>query len=55
MNLDGGCLCGAVRYRLCGALIDAGFCHCSLCRSKLDWLHVNDALPQFPDAGPDTA
>ena len=29
--LDGGCFCGAVRYRV-GAVFDAGWCHCSLCR-----------------------
>jgi len=132
MDREGGCLCGAVRYRLSGTPIDAGFCHCRLCqkssgaplmawltlpaggfeylqgdvsvfhsseshqrefcsrcgtqlafrlkrnpttvdvticslvdssaiapeyhiwcRSKVGWLHVDDALPQFPDAGPD--
>jgi hypothetical protein len=29
---DGGCLCGAVRYRLDGMPLDAGLCHCTLCR-----------------------
>ncbi|UEM22782.1 GFA family protein [Skermanella mucosa] len=34
MVLTGGCLCGAVRYRIDGELTaeGAGFCHCSLCR-----------------------
>jgi ribosomal protein S18 acetylase RimI-like enzyme len=27
----GGCLCGAVRYRL-ASYVDAGYCHCSRCR-----------------------
>lgn len=31
-HLEGGCLCGALRYRLEGARLDAGFCHCRLCQ-----------------------
>ncbi len=31
--VGGGCLCGAVRYEVdAGAVYDAGYCHCSLCR-----------------------
>lgn len=33
--LVGGCLCGAVRYRLDDApasIVDAGYCHCRLCQ-----------------------
>jgi hypothetical protein len=32
MILDGGCLCGAVRYRVTEAPYHATICHCSLCR-----------------------
>lgn len=32
MKLEGGCLCGTVRYRIEGEAIDAAYCHCSLCR-----------------------
>lgn len=28
----GGCLCGAVRYRVSGPAVDAGYCHCRSCR-----------------------
>jgi hypothetical protein len=28
---EGGCFCGAVRYRLTD-VSDAGYCHCSICR-----------------------
>jgi hypothetical protein len=29
---EGGCLCGAVRYRIDGPLRDVVVCHCSRCR-----------------------
>ncbi|MBU9525333.1 GFA family protein [Burkholderia multivorans] len=31
-TLDGGCACGAIRYRIAGVPTDAGFCHCRLCQ-----------------------
>jgi hypothetical protein len=31
-ELTGGCVCGAVRYRLASRPFDAGYCHCTLCR-----------------------
>ena len=30
--LTGGCQCGAVRYRIEGALEHAGICHCRMCQ-----------------------
>ncbi len=32
MSGSGGCLCGAVRYRVSGPLRDVVACHCSQCR-----------------------
>lgn len=31
---EGGCLCGAVRYRVNGQLSDITCCHCSQCRRQ---------------------
>jgi hypothetical protein len=30
--LEGGCLCGGVRFRVTGKLGPAGFCHCKMCQ-----------------------
>lgn len=29
---EGGCACGAVRYRLLSMPFDTGWCHCTICR-----------------------
>jgi hypothetical protein len=29
---DGGCLCGQVRFRVTGPLLDSGYCHCRMCQ-----------------------
>jgi hypothetical protein len=28
----GGCLCGAIRYRIAGAPVEALYCHCRMCQ-----------------------
>jgi hypothetical protein len=55
---DGGCLCGRIRYRLDGPPLDAGFCHCTICRRstgapvvawgtwRIETLHWLDGLPR---------
>ena len=32
MPISGACLCGAVRYENARRLLDAGNCHCTMCR-----------------------
>lgn len=31
-TLEGGCLCGAIRYRVAGQPLDVNYCHCGQCR-----------------------
>lgn len=31
---EGGCLCGAVRYRVHAKPFDSGYCHCRLCQKS---------------------
>lgn len=39
---EGGCLCGAIRYRATGAPLRVGLCHCGQCRRQ-----TGSALPSF--------
>ena len=60
---SGGCLCGAVRYRVKGPLGEAHACHCGQCRRQaghfvvgvnIDWSAVEvdggDALTWYPSS-----
>ncbi|HJV63341.1 MAG TPA: GFA family protein [Albitalea sp.] len=43
--VEGGCLCGAVRYRVHGAPLSSSVCHCRACRlaagaSPVGWIAV---------------
>lgn len=47
-ELEGGCLCGHVRYVITERPIDAGFCHCRICQRSsgapsIAWLTVDVA------------
>lgn len=41
--LEGGCLCGAVRYNVTGPALDCGSCHCRSCRKA-------SSAPELPFA-----
>ena len=52
IGATGGCLCGAVRYRITGELIWAGYCHCHSCRRftgsvVTNWVGVADSGVEF--------
>jgi hypothetical protein len=32
ISLEGGCLCGAIRYRISAAPRSTDYCHCGMCR-----------------------
>ena len=34
INAEGGCLCGAVRYRVSGVIEESGYCHCRTCQRQ---------------------
>ena len=45
LPLEGGCLCGGVRYRISAEPIGAGYCHCRLCQRStgapvVSWLNM---------------
>lgn len=34
LPLEGGCLCGAVRYRVTAVPVDSSYCHCRMCQRR---------------------
>ena len=57
LPLEGGCLCGAVRYRIDAAPVDAGYCHCRMCQRAsgapvVAWLIVPRAGFAWVDGEP---
>ncbi len=42
--IEGGCLCGSVRYSLLGAVKSVEHCHCSMCRRVHGAFFASDAL-----------
>ena len=51
-TIEGGCLCGAVRYRIEGQPLASGTCQCRTCRKAsaaaiVPWLHLDGATFAF--------
>lgn len=46
---EGGCLCGAVRYRLLAPAISVQHCHCSICRKSSGQLSASGAVVRRED------
>jgi hypothetical protein len=51
--LEGGCQCGAVRYRINGDPVMAALCHCSMCRRAnaapaVAWAMYQESQVVFP-------
>jgi hypothetical protein len=62
VKIQGGCLCGAIRYEVESPLVDVSNCHCSMCRrfhgaafstyanvspEAFDWLGGQDLLTVY--------
>ncbi|MCA8887852.1 MAG: GFA family protein [Parvularculaceae bacterium] len=59
INAEGGCLCGAVRYRVEGAVEESGYCHCRTCQRQsgapvVAWFAVKPAQFAYLSGAPST-
>lgn len=59
MIYEGGCLCGAVRYRIDGEPLSAGYCHCRMCQRAagapvVAWVAFRRRDFRFVKGTPDT-
>jgi hypothetical protein len=58
-NVEGGCQCGAVRYRISGEPVMTALCHCSRCRRAnaapaVAWVMYSEEQVSFPATQPQT-
>ena len=58
-TLQGGCQCGAVRYRISGEPVVAAICHCTMCRRAnaapaVAWVMYQQAQVTFTQQAPTT-
>ncbi len=49
LPLEGGCLCGALRYRVTAEPVDSAYCHCRMCQRRSGAPAV--ATAEIPVAG----
>lgn len=54
---DGGCLCGAIRYRVEGPVEDSAYCHCRTCQRQsgapvVAWFAVSPANLRYTRGTP---
>lgn len=57
IDAEGGCLCGAVRYRVSGAVEESGYCHCRTCQRQsgapvVAWFAVAPSAFQYVKGAP---
>ena len=55
--LEGGCLCGAIRYRATATPFAADYCHCSICRKSTGspfgvWMDFKAGQVEWSNARP---
>jgi hypothetical protein len=56
-SIEGGCLCGATRYRATGKPFKSSYCHCNWCRGATGapvtaWLLYDDGRIEFTRGSP---
>ena len=55
--MNGGCLCGYIRYHVSAAMLEAGYCHCRLCQKSsgapvLAWATVASSAFAYTSGSP---
>lgn len=57
IHLEGGCLCGAIRYRITAQPLASGTCQCRTCRKAsaaaiVPWIHLDSQSLSFISGKP---
>jgi len=58
-ELEGGCQCGAIRYKISGRPLTAALCHCAMCRRAnaapaVAWAMFGESQVAFTKGSPTT-